>query len=277
MRNKKDGVIAEIEDVGLGKIVARTPGSKTTIDITYTQFKDLWGFMYDRIELKDRGIILNCVETLASSNEQICVNRAWARVTYGLELCQKWLDEKYKWPRFQIITKPEKRCFVEDNRPKGTIFLLPHSANFTYHSSSAKKKNVQAVEWVPTKELVSSKPLFIKPQWQPTTATTQGAAAMTEPFWAVRKVDRGDVKNEKGNVALVYLGTRGSATTEYQHCDKLPAGIELQTPCLVNTEDVPAKAELIWVGDFPKKRKNLQPVRAAPAKKLKEDPKTSEM
>lgn len=225
--------------------------------------------MCDPNDLKEKGLILNWSETLASSNESILVARAWGRVCYGLELAQQWVTKQGPLPMLTIQTKPQRQLFVEqDPIAAHTLFLLPHSSNFAFESSNAKKSFTVSKDWIETAETVAGKPIFIKPQFSQLSATVMHGSALTEPFWCVRKVDK---MPEEGNMKLINLSSEGHATSVAMDKKKLVQTIAFTTPCLVNTVDVKAGDELIWAFPQPEaKTKNMSlPLKAKQQKAKK--------
>ena len=265
--------IGVIVDVGNGAIRIRS--GKEESDVSYVAFRDSWCFVYDKDELKQKGLVLNWSETLASSNESILLARAWGRVCYGLELAQEWVTKQGPLPTLTIQTKPNKKLFVEqDAIAARTLFLLPHSSNFAFETSNSKGKFTVSKEWVQTSETISGKHIFIKPQFSMLSASVTHGSALTEPFWCVRKVDG---MPEEGNMELVNLASEGHATSVAMDKKKLVQTMRFTTPCLVNTLDVKPGDELIWAFPQPAPKRNPVPVKAKESKKKKEAVATDEL
>lgn len=265
--------IGVIVDVGNGAIRIRS--GKEEFDLSYLDFRDSWCFVYDKDELKQKGLVLNWSETLASSNESVLLSRAWGRVCFGLELAQEWVTKQGPLPMLTIQTRPNKKLFVEqDAIAAHTLFLLPHSSNYAFETSNSKSKFTVSKEWVQTSETISGKHIFIKPQFSQLSATVTHGSALTEPFWAVRKVDG---MPEEGNMELVNLTSEGHATSVAMDKKKLVHTMRFTTPCLVNTIDVKPGDELIWASPQPAAKRNPVPVKAKESKKKKEAGATDEL
>ena len=255
-----DGAFAVIEGVGDGHCLMRLVSNKQTQRVSYADFKEGWKLGMDRNELKDKGAVLDCADTLAGSNENFELQRAWARVQTGLVNAQFWVDKRHKMPAMEIFTKPNKRVYVAEPVKAYDLFLLPHSTSYAIETSKSKKPLEIHQDWVNSNMQLSGKPLYIKPQWQPVTSTVLAGAACTEPFWAVRKVMRADAGNEAGNVELVDLTTQGALITQYAAHDSIGMHESIMTPCLTNNKDLVAGDELVWLGDFHQKKRTLKPV-----------------
>lgn len=171
---------------------------------------------------------------------------------------------------FTIFTKPEKKIFVTKDMPKHSLFFLPHSANMDYKKKNLKKEFVVERDWIDSKEKVAGETLWIKPHWQPKTATKAFEMALTEPFWAVRRVNRSDAREEEGNMALVYVHSRGHVVTCFTGDKMMRSDVDFVVPCLTNIQDIPDGGELIWVADFVTKKRKLTPLQFV-AKKVKND------
>ena len=139
--------IGVIVDVGQGAIRVRC--GNETIAVTYVDFRDSWQFVYDKTDLKEKGICVNWSETLASSNESVLLARAWGRVCFGLELAQQWISKQGPLPLLTIHTKPTKKLFVEEHSiPERSLFLLPHSSGYAFQNSNSKSEFKIARDWV---------------------------------------------------------------------------------------------------------------------------------
>ncbi len=262
MKKSAGDIFALIEGVGDGHCFMREVISKNVTKVSYSDFKDGWKLVMDSNELKDAGAVPHFRETLADSNESIQLQRAWSRVQHGLQVAQMWVDSRHPLPLIEILTKPNKRVFVGEPVKAHGLFLLPHSSQYVFESSKNKKAFQVEKDWIESKELLCGKPLYIKPQWQPVTSTVLAGAACTEPFWAVRKVNRAEATDERGTVELTYLQTKGSTITEFKADEKVSQELAIRTPCLTNTVDLSKGDELVWLADFAVKRKLQKPVRA---------------
>ena len=266
-----------LEGVGGGTLSIRAPGSKVSKNITYLEFRDHWAIVHDKAELSDKGVI-NYAETLACHSEGIALMRAWGRVSVGLEFAQAWADKHLPLPRLRVETKPEKRVYVLNDVPKGGLMIFPHSTNWAFesHSGKAPKKDFEVDPlWVDSQQKVAGKAVWIKPAFTPQSATVQSCQALTEPFWAVRRLDEGKAGQDTGNMSLLHLHHDGSMCTTYRSKSRgslvLPGQMTLASPALTNLVDLKAEDELVWLGKWAKnaKRKETRIIYEDPKKKQK--------
>ena len=170
---------------------------------------------------------------------------------------------------FMIHTKPEKKIFVLKDMRKHSLFFFPQSKDSVYKTKGKKEFDVK-VDFIDSKETVGGEILWIKPHWQPKNANKPFDAALTEPFWAVRKVNRAEAKDTEGNMRLEYLNSRGHIVTCHTSESMDQCDVKFLVPCLTNIKDVLDGDELIWVADFAtKKRKALEPLKKVEEKKAK--------
>ena len=146
-----------------------------------------------------------------------------------------------------------------------TIFLLPRSHQFVYDTGDYKKGKVFEVEhaFVNSLQTVEGKTLWIKPQFAAPSGVLAANKAMTEPFWAVRKVEE---QVGGGNMMLATLGTSGSMVTLYGADDGVASPLLTQAPVLTNPSRLEAGEELVWACGNKKKRPRVA-VKATPAAK----------
>ena len=169
-----------------------------------------------------------------------------------------------------IHTKPERKIFVLKDMPKHSLFFFPQSKDSIYKKKSDKKEFNVAPDWVDSKETVGGEILWIKPHWAPKNANKPFDAALTEPFWAVRRVNRAEARDTEGNMRLEYLNSRGHIVTCHTSESMDQSEVKFLVPCLTNIKDVIDGDELIWVADFAtKKRKAAEPLKKAEDKKAK--------
>ena len=169
-----------------------------------------------------------------------------------------------------IHTKPERKIFVLKDMPKHSLFFFPQSKDSVYKTKSAKKEFVVGVDFIDSKETVGGEILWIKCHWQPKNANKPFDAALTEPFWAVRRVNRAEARDTEGNMRLEYLNSRGHIVTCHTSESMDQHDVKFLVPCLTNIKDVLDGDELIWVADFAtKKRKAVEPLKKVEEKKAK--------
>ena len=169
-----------------------------------------------------------------------------------------------------IHTKPERKIFVLKDMPKHSLFFFPQSKDSIYKKKSDKKEFYVAPDWVDSKETVGGEILWIKPHWQPKNANKPFDAALTEPFWAVRRVNRAEARDTEGNMRLEYLNSRGHIVTCHTSESMDQSEVKFLVPCLTNIKDVIDGDELIWVADFAtKKRRATEPLKKVEEKKAK--------
>ena len=136
---KKGNKTAIIEEVGNGGLLIRPPVAKETQRVTYIEFRNEWEIMFDKAELKDKGVILNFMEHSARRSQSMTVQREWARILLAMEQGQHWVDQRHPTPKLRIETKPQKRVFVMDKAAKKTIHFLPHTTSFACDLPSNNK------------------------------------------------------------------------------------------------------------------------------------------
>lgn len=268
-------VIAVVEEVGGGRLVVRQPGKKETQSLSYVDFKTNWQIVHDKAEIQDKGVVLNYMETLADNNEAISLARAWARVQIGLESAQAWVDEHFPLRPIRIETKPKTKVFILQPVKAQTIFFLPHSPSYAFDAASSSKTSKKTFEvdpkWISAGEQVAGKPLFIKPAFVPWTGKLESKQALTEGFWAVRRVEEDG--GEEGNMELSSLKLNGSLCTGGSAAEKsflTAQNLVSSSQVLRNKRALEAGEELIWSGQWTKKdaaKRKLVPVK-------KEDPAT---
>jgi len=169
-----------------------------------------------------------------------------------------------------IHTKPERKIFVLKDMPKHSLFFFPQSKDSVYKMKSAKKEFVVMPDFIDSKEKVGGEILWIKPHWQQKNANKPFDAALTEPFWAVRRVNRAEARDTEGNMRLEYLNSRGHVVTCHTSESMDQHEVNFLVPCLTNIKDVRDGDELIWVADFlSKKRKAVEPLKKVEEKKAK--------
>jgi len=275
VKKNDDAGLWVIEEVANDKcIVVRRPKETTPKYVPYSEFRKDWTVVYDKAEITDKGLLTNYAETLADNNEAISVARQWARVQLGLEFAQAWVDKHSKKPPLRIETKPEKKVFLTEAVKKGQLLLLPHSDRLGFDFVTAKpaKKTFEPdLPWIDSLKRVAGKPIYIKPQFNATSASVDGKQALTEPFWAVRRISP---KAAGGNLRLDRMLHNGSLCTQCALGDGptvLATSVSVITPVLTNPTDLAAGAELIWPHDREKaeKRKTVPVKFEESAKKQK--------
>ena len=261
VKKKGSDCLYVIEAVGNKRIVVRQPKTTTPKELPYTEFRDEWTIVYDKTEIKDKGLVTNYEDTLADNNEAISVARQWARVQLGLQFAQEWVDKNSTTPTLRIETKPEKKVFLTTPVRKGRLFLLPHSDRLAFDfvtAKPAKKTFDPDISWIDSLEKVAGKTIYIKPEFMTQSANVDGKQALTEPFWAVRRTPKG---TGGGNLRLDTMIHNGSLCTQCAGRTKvLPQQVSVCTPVLTNPSDLEAGAELIWPYDREKTEKRKAPV-----------------
>lgn len=267
-------VTGVVEEVGGGKIVVRPLGKKQTLSLSYVNFKDEWQFINDKAEIQDKGVVLNYFETLADNNEAISLARAWGRVQIGLECAQAWVNEHFPLRPIRMETKPKTKVFILEPAKAQSIFFLPHSTSYAFDAATSGKTSTKTFEvdpkWISAGEKVAGKPLFIKPAFVPWTGKLESKQALTEGFWAVRRVEEDG--GEEGNMELSSLKLNGSLCTGGSASERsllTAQNLVSSSPVLRNARDLEAGEELIWSGQWSKKDVAK---RKAPVKR--EDPAT---
>jgi hypothetical protein len=149
----------------------------------------------------------------------------------------------------------------------GTIFLVPHSANWAYDFASNKKAFEVDHTWVDSLQEVNKKALWIKPHFvAPSGALTQEKLC-TEPFWAVKKVEE---SGGPGNMRLNSLTTSGSMATDLSDVsfpelsktsNPVAAKVWFKSPVLMNTADLKAGDELVWAFGAKKNKRKQAPIK----------------
>ena len=153
-----------------------------------------------------------------------------------------------------------------------TIFLLPRGKDYAYDFGDLKKGKTFEVEhlWVDSLLKVNGKTLWIKPMFTAPSGTLARNKTMTEPFWAVRKVEASDAG--VGNMELSTLAISGTHVTLWQGPGDAVAGTDLrQVPVLCNKSDLKQGDELVWAYGEKKKKRKVAVKVDPPAKKLKVD------
>jgi hypothetical protein len=167
--------------------------------VTYLAFRDEWSIVYDRAELKDRGVVTNYTEHLADSSEEIALQRAWGRVQLGLDLASRWIAAEKKQPLLRIETKPKKVFALAHVEPYG-LYLLPHSTSYAYDSKTNGKSFVVDPLWIDSQQRAGSKVVYIKPCFS--------TDKFAEPFWAVRRVEHSSAEADAANMVVVSVKKR---------------------------------------------------------------------
>ena len=138
---------------------------------------------------------------------------------------------------------------------------MPHSVNYAYDADSSKKGKTFEVDhlWVDSLSKVNGKTLWIKPHFTPPSGTLPRNKVMTEPFWAVRKVEE---QAGGGNMVLTTLSIRGSHTVTWNGVEPVAGTMQATVPVLTNPTDLKKGDELVWAIGSKKKRKSA-PIKQA--------------
>jgi len=234
-----------IEAVGGGALSIRMLVSKQESVEKYLGFRDHWSIVYDRAELKDRGIVTNYSEHLADSCEETMLQRAWGRAQLGLYLASKWIAAEQKLPLLRIETKPKKVFALGHVEPCG-VYLLPHSTSYAYNSEKGKKQFEIDPLWVDSQERAGSKVVCIKPCFSPD--------KFAEPFWAVRRVDVSAADADSANMVAVFIKSdcsiRTSGCSTGGKSPALAAKETISTFAITNQKALSDGDELVWAGAF---------------------------
>ena len=248
VKENKNNLYGIIEAVGGGKLSIRTHILKTEAVVTYLAFRDEWSIVYDRAELKDRGVVTNYTEHLADSSEEIALQRAWGRVQLGLDLASRWIAAEKKQPLLRIETKPKKVFALAHVEPYG-LYLLPHSTSYAYDSKTNGKSFVVDPLWIDSQQRAGSKVVYIEPCFS--------TDKFAEPFWAVRRVEHSSAEADAANMVVVSVKSDYSIRTTGSIFGSSPARADQQsitTLAIANMEPLNDGDELLLAGVFASKK-----------------------
>ena len=121
---RTDGTVALINAIGGGKVILKSMCGKNEYEAPYDTFLEdkVWEIVFDKTDIKDRGIIVNYRETMGEDNESMVLAEAWAELMVSWKPAANWIQFKNPTPTFDMHSKPEKKLFLQQDAKAPPVF-----------------------------------------------------------------------------------------------------------------------------------------------------------